>query len=54
MTGYARGRPDDAPDDSPAHQHVRSRADPDPDVRNQAVREAAEFVQAAYREVAGG
>jgi hypothetical protein len=34
------------------------RADPDPDpdraVRDQAVREAAEIVQTAYREVAGG
>ena len=29
-------------------------ADPDPAVRDQAVREAAEIVQAAYREVAGG
>jgi hypothetical protein len=28
-------------------------ADPDPAVRDQAVREAAEIVQAAYREVAG-
>jgi hypothetical protein len=28
--------------------------DPDPAVRDQAVREAAEIVQAAYREVAGG
>jgi hypothetical protein len=29
-------------------------ADPDPAVRDQAVREAAEIVQAAYREVADG
>ena len=32
----------------------RALADPDPAVRDQAVREAAEIVQAAYREVAGG
>ena len=29
-------------------------ADPDPVVRDEAIREAAEIVQAAYREVAGG
>jgi len=32
----------------------RALADPDADVRQQAIREAAEIVQAAYREVAGG
>ena len=31
----------------------RALADPDPAVRDHAVREAAEIVQAAYREVAG-
>jgi hypothetical protein len=36
------------------HAAERALADPDPAVRDQAVREAAEIVQAAYREVAGG
>jgi hypothetical protein len=35
------------------HAAERALADPDPAVRDQAVREAAEIVQAAYREVAG-
>ena len=34
--------------------HAAERALADPAVRDQAVREAAEIVQAAYREVAGG
>jgi len=36
------------------HAAERALADPDPAVGDQAVREAAEIVQAAYREVAGG
>jgi hypothetical protein len=36
------------------HAAEQALADPDPAVRDQAVREAAEIVQAAYREVAGG
>src|SRR3984885_9101937 len=36
------------------HAAERALADPDPAVRDQAVRDAAELVQAAYREVAGG
>jgi len=36
------------------HAAERALADPDPAVRDLAVREAAEIVQAAYREVAGG
>ena len=36
------------------HAAERALADPDPAVRDQAVREAAEIVQAAYREVASG
>ena len=36
------------------HAAERALADPDPVIRDQAVREAAEIVQAAYREVAGG
>ena len=36
------------------HAAERALADPDPAVRDHAVREAAEIVQAAYREVAGG
>ena len=36
------------------HAAERALANPDPAVRDQAVREAAEIVQAAYREVAGG
>ena len=36
------------------HAAERALADPDPTGRDQAVREAAEIVQAAYREVAGG
>jgi hypothetical protein len=36
------------------HAAERALADPDPAIRDQAVREAAEIVQAAYREVAGG
>src|SRR5690348_1365773 len=36
------------------HAAERARADPDPAVRDRAVREAAKTVQAAYREVAGG
>ena len=35
------------------HAAERALADPDPALRDQAVREAAEIVQAAYREVAG-
>jgi hypothetical protein len=35
------------------HAAERALADPDPAIRDQAVREAAEIVQAAYREVAG-
>jgi hypothetical protein len=35
------------------HAAERALADPDPAVRDQAVREAAEIAQAAYREVAG-
>jgi hypothetical protein len=36
------------------HAAERALADPDPAVRDQAVREAAKIVKAAYREVAGG
>jgi hypothetical protein len=36
------------------HAAERALADPDAQVRDQAVREAAEIVQAAYREVTGG
>jgi len=36
------------------HTAEQALADPDPAVRDQAIREAAEIVQAAYREVAGG
>jgi hypothetical protein len=36
------------------HAAEQALADPDPAVRDQAAREAAEIVQAAYREVAGG
>jgi len=36
------------------HAAERALADPDTEVRDRAVREAAEIVQAAYREVAGG
>ena len=36
------------------HAAERALADPDPAVRDQAIRDAAEIVQAAYREVAGG
>jgi hypothetical protein len=36
------------------HAAERALADPDATVRDRAVREAAEIVQAAYREVAGG
>ena len=36
------------------HAAERALADPDADVRQHAVRDAAEIVQAAYREVAGG
>jgi hypothetical protein len=36
------------------HAAERALADPDPAVRDQAVREAAEIAQAACREVAGG
>jgi hypothetical protein len=36
------------------HAAERALADPDAEVRDRAVREAAEIVQAAYREVAGG
>jgi hypothetical protein len=36
------------------HAAERALADPDPAVRDHAVREAAEIVQVAYREVAGG
>jgi hypothetical protein len=35
------------------HAAERALADPDPAARDQAVREAAEIVQAAHREVAG-
>jgi hypothetical protein len=35
------------------HAAEQALADPDPAVRDQAVRQAAEIVQAAYREVAG-
>ncbi len=35
------------------HAAERALADPDADVRERAIREAAEIVQAAYREVAG-
>ena len=36
------------------HAAERALADPDADVRERAIREAAEIVQAAYHEVAGG
>jgi hypothetical protein len=36
------------------HAAERALADPDAEVRDQAVREAADIVQAAYREAAGG
>jgi hypothetical protein len=36
------------------HAAERALADPDADTRQQAIREAADIVQAAYREVAGG
>jgi hypothetical protein len=36
------------------HAAERALANPDADVRDRAIREAAEIVQAAYREVAGG
>ena len=36
------------------HAAERALADPDTEVRDRAIREAAEIVQAAYREVAGG
>jgi hypothetical protein len=36
------------------HATEQALADPDPAVRDQAVREAGKIVQAAYREVAGG
>jgi hypothetical protein len=36
------------------HAAERALADPDADIRQQAIREAAAIVQAAYREVAGG
>ncbi len=36
------------------HAAERALANPDADVRDLAIREAAEIVQAAYREVAGG
>jgi hypothetical protein len=36
------------------HAAERALADPDPAVRDHAIREAAEIVQAAYREVVGG
>jgi hypothetical protein len=36
------------------HAAEHALADPDPDVRERAIREAAEIVQAAYREVARG
>jgi hypothetical protein len=36
------------------HTAERVLADPDADIRERAIREAAEIVQAAYREVAGG
>ena len=36
------------------HAAERALADPDAEVRDRAVREAADIVQAAYREVAGG
>ena len=36
------------------HAAERALADPDPAVRNQAIQEASEIVQAAYREVASG
>jgi hypothetical protein len=36
------------------HAAEHALANPDADVREQAIREAAEIVQAAYREVAGG
>jgi hypothetical protein len=36
------------------HAAERAPADPDADIRERAIREAAEIVQAAYHEVAGG
>ena len=36
------------------HAAEQALADPDPAVRNQAIQEASEIVQAAYREVASG
>jgi hypothetical protein len=36
------------------HAAERALAEPDADLRERAIREAAEIVQAAYREVAGG
>ena len=36
------------------HAAERAFADPDPAVRDHAIREAAKIVQAAYREVVGG
>jgi hypothetical protein len=36
------------------HAAEHALADPDPDVRERAIQDAAEIVQAAYREVAGG
>jgi hypothetical protein len=36
------------------HAAEHALTDPDADVREHAIREAAEIVQAAYREVAGG
>ena len=36
------------------HAAERALADPDADVRERAIRDAAEIVQAAYHEVAGG
>jgi hypothetical protein len=36
------------------HAAERALADPDADVRERAIRAAAEIVQAAYREVASG
>jgi hypothetical protein len=36
------------------HAAERRLADPDSEVRERAIREAAEIVQAAYHEVAGG
>jgi hypothetical protein len=39
---------------SPICRNLNACADPDPAVRDQAIREVSDIVQAAYREVAGG